>query len=198
MRTLILMLVSLSIINSIDAQSLPKTDTFYSEFAVDIDTFSVSGLLSFAYDGEIKKGAYIHPELLGVYIDYCYSNFPSDFLCALSSSSIEAILIDSLFIATRNLSAESIHWWVTVRDFNLDGVPDIGLTHDLGIRNTSSEVWVNIKGKFYRWYGLSGQPIWDRDEKKRMLQTGWYMGGGQETTQWYKIDGDTTMIPVPR
>jgi len=170
---------------------------YYFPFFIKFDTFSVEGIVNFITDSEIKVGAEFVPEIEGVYINYCYSNFPPDFLRALSCEHPpEKIVFDSLFIATRKLSLDNLYYWISIYDANMDGVLDIGLIQDLGIRNSSDEIWVNIKGKLYHWYGMSGKPVWEWDKKKRMVKTGWYEGGGKETTQWYKIVSDTTMIPV--
>ncbi len=94
---------------------------------------------------------------------------------------------------------DSVGYWFVVRDFNLDGVPDLAAIGDLGFHSSPVNyyVWVNLNGRFVYWDKISGRPSYPVGTRKnRIIDLGPKGSVGRLAFKKYRILNDTVLVPL--
>ncbi len=102
-------------------------------------------------------------------------------------------------VMSKTLRVTELYYWFTVKDFNLDGKPDLAIIEDKGYHSNLiyNYVWVNIGNKLEYWMGLSGRASHTANKKERIVcieqEEDWKLGHGWE---YYKVVKDTALMKV--
>ncbi len=101
-------------------------------------------------------------------------------------------------VKAKYIRTSSISYWFDVDDFNMDGVPDFSYVIDYGFHGDplGHSVFVNLKRKLYRWRGYTNEGGETEDAKKRILRL-LTERQGKPSSNYYKVTGDTTLVPLP-
>ncbi|MEQ8423090.1 MAG: hypothetical protein RIA63_00170 [Cyclobacteriaceae bacterium] len=91
-----------------------------------------------------------------------------------------------------------IGYFLKLKDYNMDGVIDVGISIDASGNNVDESIFINLSNSYFYWKGLSGQPIWEENKAERTITTGWHMGADTYGKYVYKILSDTTLIELLR
>ena len=95
---------------------------------------------------------------------------------------------------------DSVGYWFEVRDFNMDGVPDLAAIGDLGFHSSPVNyyVWVNLNGQFVYWDKVSDRPSYPiGSRKKRIIDLGPKGSVGRLAFKKYRVEKDTVLVPLP-
>ncbi len=93
---------------------------------------------------------------------------------------------------------DSVGYWFEVRDFNLDGVPDLAAIGDLGFHSSPVNyyVWVNLNGQFVYWDRISDRPSYPLGNiKNRIIELGPKDNDRRPTYKKYRVTKDTILEP---
>jgi hypothetical protein len=97
-----------------------------------------------------------------------------------------------------NINEEDIGEFFIIKDYNLDGIDDFGISISPSGNNVFEDIYININGKFVYWKGLSEIPIWHVDKNHRRLTTGWHMSADIYSEAEYEISADTILNQISR
>lgn len=124
------------------------------------------------------------------------STIPSEIFESLLDNFIVFYYINDTIKPKEILEVDDVSYFFKVKDYNLDGILDIGISNDPSGNNVNEEIWVNINDKYVRWNSLSGMPLWEVDTINRTITTGWHMSATQYVKTKMKIVGDTGLITI--
>jgi hypothetical protein len=96
------------------------------------------------------------------------------------------------------ISAADISEFFIVKDYNLDGVTDFGISDTPTGNNVYEDIYVNFNNNFFHWKGLSGLPIWTVNQNRRTITTGWHMSADIHSISEFTITNDTTLTEVSK
>lgn len=96
------------------------------------------------------------------------------------------------------ISAKDISEFFIIKDYNLDGITDFGISDTPSGNNVYEDIYVNLDNNFFHWKGLSGLPIWTVDQKTRTITTGWHMSADIHSVSEFIITNDTTLTEVSK
>lgn len=173
----------------------PKEDTLQQRFRFSIGKYLVTGSIQYTFMPENIGGSDYLVSPISLAPDKGKLHIPNDLKEALLQT---GIWLDKRAIQKDTLEKSDLVSWIQILDANMDGVEDIGVLYDVGTKNRGANEWVNLRGKLVQWHGGSQSGDWERYNKERIVLFGYWAGGGEEGGDFYRVTGDTTLVPYAR
>lgn len=94
------------------------------------------------------------------------------------------------------LTLQDVEHFLIVKDYNLDGVDDVGISQSPSGNNVFEHIYIRLNDRFVYWKKLSGNPVYFFHPGERKITTVWHMSAEAHSIREYKITGDTTLHEV--
>lgn len=84
---------------------------------------------------------------------------------------------------------------IIIKDFNMDGRMDFGISDAPSGHNISQSIYLNLKDGFVYWNKISGFPIWELNPLNRTITSG-FTSGREYIKIIYQVTNDTNCTEI--